>query len=197
VTIGSHTQSAGTSEIARRSGGDSMPVDDAYALDSTLSRLRQRYALNFYLPSDVKPGQERNIEVQLASAALSRYPGAEVHYRRTYYSPSGSSNNGGSQGSDPTVISQAPAQPSSSGSEDPDAPRLKRRAGVSGPVSDGPAADNSGSSQGGWRRVDDPAPAPAAGNTPAPADNTAATTDQQPAQPTQGGWRKLKPGEQP
>lgn len=169
VVIGAHTRSAGTSEIARRSGGDSMSVDDASALDSTLARLRQRYALNFYLPSDVKPGQERNIEVQLASAALRRYPGAEVRYRRTYFSPSGASPDQ-NQGPAPVVISQQ--------SQDNQAAPPARRAGVSGPVSDGPSAapDNSTSSQGGWRRADEPAEDP---------------------QPAQGGWRQLKPGEKP
>src|SRR4051794_11401250 len=45
VIMGPHTKSAGTEEIARRSGGDSMPVDNASALDDTLARIRQRYAL--------------------------------------------------------------------------------------------------------------------------------------------------------
>ncbi len=41
---GPRTESAGTSEIARDSGGDSMSVNDASALQETLMRLRQRYA---------------------------------------------------------------------------------------------------------------------------------------------------------
>ncbi|HUS08457.1 MAG TPA: VWA domain-containing protein [Bryobacteraceae bacterium] len=52
---GPRMQSAGTSEIARQSGGDSMPVDDASALETTLSRIRQRYALHYYLPEGDKP----------------------------------------------------------------------------------------------------------------------------------------------
>jgi len=66
---GGHTQSAGTAQIARDSGGDSMPVDDAYGLETTLSRLRQRYALYFYLPAG---GEERSITVDLADAANRR-----------------------------------------------------------------------------------------------------------------------------
>ena len=54
VIIGSRTHSAGTSELARASGGDSMSVDDASALQDTLARLRQRYALHFYLPAGVQ-----------------------------------------------------------------------------------------------------------------------------------------------
>ncbi|HTW66439.1 MAG TPA: VWA domain-containing protein [Bryobacteraceae bacterium] len=80
---GSHTQSAGTSEIARDSGGDSMSVNDAAALEDTLSRLRQRYTLYFNLPEGSQPGDERNIQVDLSRDARVVYPDAEVHYRRT------------------------------------------------------------------------------------------------------------------
>jgi VWFA-related protein len=86
---GSHTQSAGTSEIARDSGGDSLPVDDASALETTLNRIRQRYALFFNMPAGVRPGQERSISVELADAAYVRYPGAELRFRRTYFTPDG------------------------------------------------------------------------------------------------------------
>src|SRR5580692_8121543 len=60
---GDRHQSAGTAEIARDSGGDSMSVNDSSALEDTLERLRQRYTLYFSLPDGVQPGQERNIEV--------------------------------------------------------------------------------------------------------------------------------------
>jgi len=97
------TQSAGTSEIARDSGGDSMSVNDASALEETLMRLRQRYALFFSLPEGVTPGQERNIVVDLAPDARRRYPDADVHYRRAYMS----GNHGGENG--PTLVRRAPA----------------------------------------------------------------------------------------
>lgn len=46
VIIGnSRLKSAGTEEIARASGGDSMSVDNASALQDTLERIRQSYAL--------------------------------------------------------------------------------------------------------------------------------------------------------
>lgn len=88
-SVGSRTHSAGTAEIARWSGGDSMPVDDAQALETTLMRIRQRYALHFYLPNGVRPGQERNIEVDLSAKGRRRYPDAEVRYRRVYMAPEG------------------------------------------------------------------------------------------------------------
>ena len=53
---GGNTTSAGTSEIARDSGGDSMSVNDASALEETLARLRQRYTLYFNLPEGAQPG---------------------------------------------------------------------------------------------------------------------------------------------
>jgi VWFA-related protein len=81
------TQSAGTSQIANQSGGDSMAVDQAAALEQTLQRIRERYALYFYLPEGMQPGEEHTVEVVLTDAARRRYPGAEVHYRRSYLAP--------------------------------------------------------------------------------------------------------------
>jgi VWFA-related protein len=82
VIINSRTQRAGSAEIARDSGGDSMRVDEAQAFRTTLTRIRQRYALYFALPEGVKPGQERDIRVELTASAARRHPGAEVRYRR-------------------------------------------------------------------------------------------------------------------
>jgi hypothetical protein len=173
-----------------------MPVDDSYSLQDTLARIRQRYALHFSLPPGVQAGEERNIQLELAGAIRSRYPGAEVRYRHSYYAPSGAgSHSTGS--SEPVVVTGGgtsetagnPAPPA-----DPDRPALRRRAGVSqvpdtprgGPVihDDGPlpatpppAASGPASSQGGWRKADP-------GSSPAPA-------------PDPPGWRKARPGEQP
>lgn len=176
-TMGPHTQSAGTSEIARQSGGDSLPVDDASALETTLARIRQRYALHFHLPQGVKPGQERNIEVELADAAYRRYPGAEVRYRRVYIAPEGTATAAG-----PTEITRAPAN-SRGGVAEPavvtQAPAPNRRRAVNEP--DGsraasPAADTAS-----------PAPSPA--------------TTQPQAAPATGGWPRVddqpKPKQQP
>ncbi len=143
---GNQTKSAGTSEIARDSGGDSMSVDDASALEETLSRLRQRYALYFNLPEGVRAGQERNIQVDLSPAARRRYPDAEVRYRRVYMTPGGDPN------ASPLMVTHAPSNrdystPSaSSGGTDNSAsdaqPVRRRRAAVNedgsaiGPSSD-------------------------------------------------------------
>jgi VWFA-related protein len=83
---GHDSHSAGTDEIARDSGGDTMRVDEASALEDTLARLRQRYALYFYLPEGAKPADRRNIEVNLAQQASIRFQEAEIRYRRVYLS---------------------------------------------------------------------------------------------------------------
>lgn len=184
------TQHAGSSEIARASGGDSMSVDDAGAFEDTLQRIRQRYALHFYLPAGAKAGEQRTLELSLSAAALRRYPGAEVRYRRTYLAPS----DAGAGTDAPVVVTQsgAPA-PASSGDRDDEAPRLRRRRAVD-PVSAedrGPtiapraadtAADDSSTSpdRGTWRKSTS-GDAPQA--APAPA-------------PTTGGWRRATPEEQ-
>jgi VWFA-related protein len=89
---GPRTQSAGTSQIASQSGGDSMAVDQAAAFEDTLARIRERYALYFYLPDGMQPGEARSVEVELSDAAHQRYPRAEVRYRRSYLAPNNSND---------------------------------------------------------------------------------------------------------
>ncbi|MBI2684963.1 MAG: VWA domain-containing protein [Acidobacteria bacterium] len=81
---GSRTRSAGSAEIARESGGDSMQADAAYALETTLNRLRQRYALYFNLPAGVTAGDTRNLNITLEASVRRQYPDAELRYRKTY-----------------------------------------------------------------------------------------------------------------
>lgn len=128
------SHSAGCETIARDSGGDTMSVDDASALEDTLARLRQRYALHFYLTDEAQAKSQHSIRVDLSSEARIRYPGAEVRSRRVFMSGSDSNPTSG-----PTVVTHqtAPADPApayDSGSQ----PTLKRRVAVnedsSGPV---------------------------------------------------------------
>jgi VWFA-related protein len=171
--LGGRTRSAGTREIARASGGDSLSVDDASAFADTISRLRQRYALHFYLPPGVKQGEERRIDVTLTTAAFRRYPGAEIRFRRNYLAPNSTAPAGPN---DPVVVSQTPSSSGRTAApSDPEGPpRIRRR----------PAVDAV--------RIDDPAPAPSTAPSAAPpaqSDNSKA--------PNRGGWRRLKPGEEP
>lgn len=81
---GSRTQPAGSAEIARDSGGDSMQSDAASALETTLNRLRQRYALHFNLPAGVTAGDRRTVELALEDRVRQQYPGAVLRYRHSY-----------------------------------------------------------------------------------------------------------------
>jgi len=84
------SHSAGTAQIARDSGGDTIPVSEASALEETLARLRQRYSLFFYLPEGTTTADQRSVEVDLSDQARLRFEEAEVRYRRVYMA--GSSN---------------------------------------------------------------------------------------------------------
>lgn len=179
VVMGNRTRSAGTAEIARDSGGDSYNVDDGEALENTMSRIRQRYALYFQVPPGVRAGEERRIEVALSGTAARRHAGAELRYRRSY--TSGASTEGNATDVPPVEVSSSSPSPS----QEP-APKFKRRPGVidESRSTRGPAADPEA---GGWKRVD---PADAAKPTAEPPKPATA----EPA--TGGGWRRVKPGEQ-
>jgi VWFA-related protein len=175
--MGGHTQSAGTSEIARDSGGDSMSVNDASALEETLSRLRQRYTLYFNLPDGVKPGDERNIEVALTASAQRRHGDAEVRYRRVFM------GSGASRDSAPVHVTRTPVDtgysttPVSSSDSSTSTSR-RRRVAVN---QDGSAISTPTTDDG------SPSPAPLKpspdGQTPSPPPNSP-------------GWRKADPTKQ-
>ena len=175
--MGGHTQSAGTSEIARESGGDSMSVNDASALEETLSRLRQRYTLYFNLPDGVKPGEERNIEVALTASAQRRHGDAEVRYRRVFM------GSGAGRDTAPVHVTRTPvdtgysAAPVSSSDSSTSSTR-RRRVAVN---QDGSAISTPTTDDG------SPSPAPL---KPSP--------DGQPpsSAPNSPGWRKAEPTKQ-
>ena len=101
------SHSAGTETIALDSGGDTMSVNDASALQDTLERLRQRYAIHFYMPGDAQTQTQRSVRLDLSSEARLRFAGADVRSRRVFMS------GGTDQRSGPLVVSHqtAPADP--------------------------------------------------------------------------------------
>lgn len=187
---GHHTSSAGTSEIARESGGDSLPVDQASALEDTLNRIRQSYALHFLVPPGARSGQERTIEVALSDSGRRRYPDAEVRYRRTYISPSDVSREG------TTEVTSAPSQSTPATSSDSGA-RRRRAVSEDGSRVGGPTvteaaapapervAEQGAATKPSTRRMDEP------GSTAGPIQPDTSDSN------STGKWRKLKPGEQP
>jgi hypothetical protein len=99
---GDPSHSAGTATIANDSGGDTMDVDRASALEDTLARLRQRYALHFYLPDGSQPVDLHSIQVDLSQEARIRYRDAEVRSRRVFMS-----GGTGPERAGPTVITRS------------------------------------------------------------------------------------------
>jgi VWFA-related protein len=200
--------SAGTEEIARRSGGDSMQVDDSAALENTLMRLRQRYALHFSLADAGAAADARDVELVLSDAARRRYPGSEVRYRRANLASDAP------QSQNEVMVSRTPTNPRTAPSDDEQPqPKLRRRrpavnedgTRIEDTAPRAPAAQSdpqrSTGNSGGWRRSGDldPAPAepaPAPSNAPKAASPSPATVQDQPPQQG-GGWRRVKPGEQP
>ena len=55
-----------------------MPVDQGSAFEHTLARIRERYALYFYLPDGALPAEASSVEVELSDAARRRYRGGGV-----------------------------------------------------------------------------------------------------------------------
>lgn len=168
------THSAGTPEIARDSGGDSVPVHDASSLENTLSRLRQRYSLYFQLPATAKAQQERTIQVTMAEKRNPQLASAELRYKSTYTSQA----DGVSGTMAETIEYSEPA------AETPQAspttvPQLKRRPAVE---------DGSGRSRG---------PSPSISGKPASAENTPSieatdiTKDTPSPKIQKRGWRRV------
>jgi hypothetical protein len=76
--------SAGTETIAQDSGGDTMSLSDASALENTLDRLRQRYLLHFYMSENSLAKTQHSIRVDLATDARILNPEADIRSRRVF-----------------------------------------------------------------------------------------------------------------
>jgi len=192
--MGSRTHPAGTAEIARQSGGDSLPVDDASALEDTINRIRQRYALHYHVDDGGK--QDRTVEVTLADNARRRYADAEIRSRRVYVNQDGSDSV-----DDRPVITRTPrrmpgeiAKPEVSQTADREPTVTRRRPAVSerdGSYGGNPSAATVAPQQ------EEAAAVATTDAKPVPAAPAATASPAEPAAPKQGGWRVLKPGEKP
>jgi hypothetical protein len=156
-------------------------VSDASALEDTLARLRQRYALHYYVPEDARPSEQRTVLVTLSKDAKRRYQEADVRYRRVYMA-------GNSERSGPTVVThtRAPVEEVSDPAASDSQPTPKRRRVAVNEDTGGP-------------HTVEPEPQPASPETdPAPAQAAPPSTDgSQPPRlnnktPSQG-WPKADP----
>jgi VWFA-related protein len=120
--------SAGSPEIARASGGDSLSVNNAAAVENTFERIRRRYAIYFYLPDGMDTG--RGMELDLTDPARRRHPDAALQYRQIALAKDGAK---------PGLITRVPAhpplgrdpEPVKAESRDTSATSARRRPGVS------------------------------------------------------------------
>lgn len=172
------TQSAGTAEIARASGGDSLPVEHAGALRETLEALRQRYSLFFSVPADAKVGQRRIIHVALTRDAARRHPGAQLKYRAEYVVPRDWSP------PPPDEVSSTRTQPSPAASGQPETVQVQDSAPQEPPTapSDSPRPRRRTTGETYGARGPDPRLGVPAPNEPVAASGRAAETT--------GGWRQ-------
>lgn len=155
MVIGNRDERAGAPEIARSSGGDSLNISDAYAVEQTFERIRKRYAVYFQLPVGMESG--RGMALDLTDASRRRHPDASLQYRQVTLAKDGAR---------PGLISRTAAHPPTGRDPEPENPQdpadnsaatPRRRQGVS---------DSTGT------LVTTPAPAPAAGSTEAPPPTT-------------------------
>ena len=114
---GDRSHTAGTATIAEDSGGDTMRVEEASALEDTLARLRQRYALYCYLHNGMKLEDGQAIRVGLSQEAEIMHRNAQVQSRRVYMA--GAS---GTETSGPASITRA--RTSTADTPDSQAPAL-------------------------------------------------------------------------
>jgi VWFA-related protein len=185
IVIRDTQQSAGTSEIARESGGESFPVGQAESLETVLNRIRQRYSIYFQAAPGALPGRSRAVEVVLAGSALRRNPSAQLRYRGSYIAPGNPGDPPSSQAEVETISvsqanspdSQAGAAATAGGTGAPATPPRRRRTVLT--ESEGPRGPN-------------PSVGAAAETSPSPPSRTA---DAQSAAPVPAaprkGWRTV------
>jgi VWFA-related protein len=77
----------GMGGVADQTGGDTLKAGDpGDAFREMMQRIRERYSLYYAMPQS-KPGQVREVKVELSADARSRFPGARVRARKGYVTP--------------------------------------------------------------------------------------------------------------
>jgi VWFA-related protein len=79
--------SEGMEGVAEKTGGDALKADDpGAAFREMMRRIRQRYSLYYAMPQG-KPGEQRQVRVELSGEALGHNTGARVRARKGYLMP--------------------------------------------------------------------------------------------------------------
>jgi hypothetical protein len=93
--------SAGMDKVAEQSGGDMISTNNpGAAFASLVERLRSRYSIYYSMPEGTA-GEQRQVRVELAGPAASRYAAAEIKARKGYVIPDGA-------GGSPTRVTRSP-----------------------------------------------------------------------------------------
>jgi VWFA-related protein len=79
--------SEGMQGVAEKTGGDTLKADNpGEAFREVMRRIRLRYSLYYAMPQG-KPGEQRQVRVELSGQALSRFPNGRVRARKGYLMP--------------------------------------------------------------------------------------------------------------
>jgi len=79
--------SEGMEGVAEKTGGDTLRGDDpGESFREVMRRIRKRYSLYYAMPQG-KPGEQRQVRVDLTGEALKRNPSARVRARKGYLIP--------------------------------------------------------------------------------------------------------------
>ncbi|HTS48331.1 MAG TPA: VWA domain-containing protein [Bryobacteraceae bacterium] len=83
----------GMESVAEKTGGDTIKTDapgkaddPGQAFHEMMHRIRLRYSLYYAIPA-AKPGEERQVKIELTPDALQRFPKARVRARKGYQVP--------------------------------------------------------------------------------------------------------------
>lgn len=77
----------GMEGVAEKTGGDALKADDpGESFREVMRRIRQRYSLYYAMPAG-KPGEQRQVRVELTGEALARNSTARVRARKGYLMP--------------------------------------------------------------------------------------------------------------
>ncbi len=77
----------GMEGVAEKTGGDTIKADDpGQSFREMMHRIRLRYSLYYAMPA-AKPGEERQVKIELSPDAQRRFPKARVRARKGYQIP--------------------------------------------------------------------------------------------------------------
>lgn len=84
--------SEGMEGVAEKTGGDTLNAGDpGESFRELMRRIRKRYSLYYAMPPG-RPGEQRQVRVELTGEALQRNPSARVRARKGYFVPSHSAS---------------------------------------------------------------------------------------------------------